>query len=186
MHSDLSALPVDRLPQCGQERLTPGGFEQVMVAERRQQLEPRLTPVDLLPRELTGSYVREAGGAQRRRRLVVRARPAVRPVAGIVPAGARSELRRHPGVDLVERRRLVGGHRVDIPEQRHRPEPAQHTESLGRASLRVDKIKLLSTADTGFFYVTSKNSRTKTDKLSFRKYDPVAKKHVEFKETKIK
>jgi large subunit ribosomal protein L33 len=48
------------------------------------------------------------------------------------------------------------------------------------------KIKLLSTADTGFFYVTSKNSRTKTDKLSFRKYDPVAKKHVEFKETKIK
>jgi large subunit ribosomal protein L33 len=48
------------------------------------------------------------------------------------------------------------------------------------------KIKLLSTADTGFFYVTSKNSRTKTDKMSFRKYDPVAKKHVEFKETKIK
>jgi len=48
------------------------------------------------------------------------------------------------------------------------------------------KIKLLSSADTGFFYVTSKNSRTKTDKLSFRKYDPIAKKHVEFKETKIK
>ena len=48
------------------------------------------------------------------------------------------------------------------------------------------KIKLLSTADTGFFYVTSKNSRTKTEKMSFRKYDPVAKKHVEFKETKIK
>jgi large subunit ribosomal protein L33 len=48
------------------------------------------------------------------------------------------------------------------------------------------KIKLLSTADTGFFYVTSKNSRTKTDKMSFRKYDPVVKKHVEFKETKIK
>jgi large subunit ribosomal protein L33 len=48
------------------------------------------------------------------------------------------------------------------------------------------KIKLLSTADTGFFYVTSKNSRTKTEKMSFRKYDPVVKKHVEFKETKIK
>ena len=48
------------------------------------------------------------------------------------------------------------------------------------------KIRLNSTADTGFFYVTSKNSRTKTDKLSFRKYDPIAKKHVEFKETKIK
>ena len=48
------------------------------------------------------------------------------------------------------------------------------------------KIKLLSSADTGFFYVTSKNSRTKTEKMSFRKYDPVARKHVEFKEAKIK
>ena len=48
------------------------------------------------------------------------------------------------------------------------------------------KIKLLSTADTGTFYVTSKNSRTKTDKMSFTKYDPVVRKHVEFKETKIK
>ncbi|NBN63758.1 50S ribosomal protein L33 [Microvirga tunisiensis] len=48
------------------------------------------------------------------------------------------------------------------------------------------KIKLLSTADTGFFYVTKKNSRTMTEKMSMRKYDPIAKKHVEFKETKIK
>jgi large subunit ribosomal protein L33 len=48
------------------------------------------------------------------------------------------------------------------------------------------KIKLLSTADTGYFYVTNKNSRTKTDKMVLKKYDPVAKKHVEFKETKIK
>jgi large subunit ribosomal protein L33 len=48
------------------------------------------------------------------------------------------------------------------------------------------KIKLVSTADTGFFYVTSKNSRTMTEKMTKRKYDPVAKKHVEFKESKIK
>jgi large subunit ribosomal protein L33 len=48
------------------------------------------------------------------------------------------------------------------------------------------KVKLVSTADTGFYYVTKKNSRTKTDKLSFKKYDPVARKHVEFKEAKIK
>jgi large subunit ribosomal protein L33 len=48
------------------------------------------------------------------------------------------------------------------------------------------KIKLVSSADTGFFYVTKKNSRTKTDKLVMKKYDPVARKHVEFKETKIK
>ncbi|ACL62152.1 50S ribosomal protein L33 [Methylobacterium nodulans] len=48
------------------------------------------------------------------------------------------------------------------------------------------KIKLVSTADTGYFYVTKKNSRTQTEKLSFKKYDPVARKHVEFKEAKIK
>ena len=48
------------------------------------------------------------------------------------------------------------------------------------------KVKLLSTADTGYFYVTKKNSRTQTEKLSMKKYDPVARKHVEFKETKIK
>ena len=48
------------------------------------------------------------------------------------------------------------------------------------------KVKLVSTADTGYFYVTKKNSRTKTDKLTFKKYDPVARKHVDFKETKIK
>ena len=47
-------------------------------------------------------------------------------------------------------------------------------------------IKLVSTAETGFFYVTKKNPRTKTEKLLFRKYDPVARKHVEFKEAKIK
>ena len=37
------------------------------------------------------------------------------------------------------------------------------------------KIKLESTADTGFFYVTKKNSRTMTEKMVKRKYDPVAK-----------
>lgn len=48
------------------------------------------------------------------------------------------------------------------------------------------KIKLVSSADTGYFYVTKKNSRTMTDKLTVRKYDPVARKHVEFREAKIK
>ena len=48
------------------------------------------------------------------------------------------------------------------------------------------KIRLVSTADTGFFYVTKKNARTKTDKLVLKKYDPVVRKHVEFKEGKIK
>ena len=47
-------------------------------------------------------------------------------------------------------------------------------------------IKLVSTADTGFFYVKKKNPKKTTEKLSFRKYDPVVRKHVEFKEAKIK
>jgi len=48
------------------------------------------------------------------------------------------------------------------------------------------KIKLVSTAGTGFYYVTKKNPRNLTKKLTLRKYDPVARKHVEFKESKIK
>ena len=48
------------------------------------------------------------------------------------------------------------------------------------------KIRLNSTADTGFFFGTKKNPRNQTEKLTFRTYDPVAKKHVEFKEGKIK
>jgi len=48
------------------------------------------------------------------------------------------------------------------------------------------KIRLVSSADTGFFYVTKKNSRTMTEKMVKKKYDPVAKKHVEFREAKIK
>ena len=47
-------------------------------------------------------------------------------------------------------------------------------------------IKLESTAGTGYFYTTKKNPRNLTEKLSFRKYDPVARKHVQFKETKLK
>ena len=48
------------------------------------------------------------------------------------------------------------------------------------------KIRLNSSADTGFFYVTKKNARTKTDKLVMKKYDPVVRKHVEFRDGKIK
>ena len=47
-------------------------------------------------------------------------------------------------------------------------------------------IKLVSSEKTGFYYVTKKNPKTKTEKLSFRKYDPVARKHVVFNEAKIK
>ncbi len=48
------------------------------------------------------------------------------------------------------------------------------------------KIKLVSSADTGYYYVTKKNPRTQTEKMVVKKYDPVIRKHVEFKEGKIK
>jgi large subunit ribosomal protein L33 len=50
----------------------------------------------------------------------------------------------------------------------------------------VQKIKLVSSAGTGYYYVTSKNPRNLTEKLVLKKYDPVVRKHVEFKEGKIK
>jgi large subunit ribosomal protein L33 len=49
-----------------------------------------------------------------------------------------------------------------------------------------EKIKLESSADTGHFYTTSKNKRTTPEKLEMMKYDPKARKHVSYKETKLK
>jgi large subunit ribosomal protein L33 len=81
--------------------------------------------------------------------------------------------------DFYEPRHVSTDSRRDVPWQ----------DIAGRTTMAkatTIKIKLLSTADTGFFYVTSKNSRTMTDKMVKTKYDPVARKHVEFRETKIK
>ena len=49
-----------------------------------------------------------------------------------------------------------------------------------------DKVKLVSSAGTGHFYTTDKNKRTTPDKLEFKKYDTVVRKHVIYKEAKIK
>jgi large subunit ribosomal protein L33 len=49
-----------------------------------------------------------------------------------------------------------------------------------------DKIKLVSTADTGHYYTTSKNKRLHPDKMEVKKFDPVVRKHVKYKESKIK
>jgi large subunit ribosomal protein L33 len=49
-----------------------------------------------------------------------------------------------------------------------------------------EKVKLLSTAGTGHFYVATKNKRLHPDKMNIKKYDPVVRKHVDYKETKIK
>eukprot|EP00591_Stephanopyxis_turris_P012450 CAMPEP_0195518158 /NCGR_PEP_ID=MMETSP0794_2-20130614/12406_1 /TAXON_ID=515487 /ORGANISM="Stephanopyxis turris, Strain CCMP 815" /LENGTH=57 /DNA_ID=CAMNT_0040647079 /DNA_START=66 /DNA_END=239 /DNA_ORIENTATION=+ len=47
-------------------------------------------------------------------------------------------------------------------------------------------IKLLSTAGTGFFYATKKNVKNVTQKLQLMKYDPIVRRHVLFKEHKLK
>lgn len=49
-----------------------------------------------------------------------------------------------------------------------------------------EKIRLVSSAGSGHFYTTSKNKRTHPDKVEYKKYDPVARKHTLYKEAKIK
>jgi large subunit ribosomal protein L33 len=49
-----------------------------------------------------------------------------------------------------------------------------------------DKIKLVSSAGTGHFYTTTKNKRTMAEKMSIKKFDPVVRKHVIYKESKMK
>jgi large subunit ribosomal protein L33 len=63
-----------------------------------------------------------------------------------------------------------------------------HLELIGgvMAKPQTVLIKLVSSAGTGTFYTTKKNPRKTTEKLSLRKYDPKIRKHVEFKESKIK
>ncbi len=47
-------------------------------------------------------------------------------------------------------------------------------------------VKLVSTAETGYYYLRKKNPRQLTEKIELKKYDPVIRKHVVFKETKLK
>ena len=54
------------------------------------------------------------------------------------------------------------------------------------AKKNIVLIKLVSSADTGFYYVAKKNPKKQTEKLKFRKYDTVLRNHVEFNEAKIK
>ena len=64
-----------------------------------------------------------------------------------------------------------------------------HTNPTGTTTMAKPatiQIKLESTAGTGYYYVTTKNPRNITEKMVMKKYDPVVRKHVEFKEGKIK
>lgn len=54
------------------------------------------------------------------------------------------------------------------------------------AAGKREKIKLVSTADTGHFYTTVKNKQNTPEKITMKKYDPVVRKHVDYKEAKIK
>ncbi len=67
----------------------------------------------------------------------------------------------------------------------HSPILAQIRKTIMAKSNTV-QIKLISSAETGHFYVTKKNTRTATGKLELKKYDPVVRKHVVYKESKIK
>jgi large subunit ribosomal protein L33 len=57
---------------------------------------------------------------------------------------------------------------------------------MARGKGKTIPIKLTSTAGTGFFYTTRKNVASTPEKLLFRKFDPIVRRHVLFKETKIK
>jgi large subunit ribosomal protein L33 len=62
----------------------------------------------------------------------------------------------------------------------------EKVEGNNMAKSKRDKIKLVSTAETGHYYTTDKNKQNTPDKLEFKKYDPVVRKHVMYKESKIK
>jgi large subunit ribosomal protein L33 len=66
----------------------------------------------------------------------------------------------------------------------HLPPPTFLEHAMAKPT--TAKIRLNSEGGSGFFYVTKKNTRTMTEKFSIKKYDPVLRKHVEFKEGKIK
>jgi large subunit ribosomal protein L33 len=61
----------------------------------------------------------------------------------------------------------------------------QHGARMGHARGMRDVIQLVSTAGTGYAYVTTKNKRTMSGKLEIKKYDPIVRKHVVFVEKKI-
>ena len=63
--------------------------------------------------------------------------------------------------------------------------PSTQSKSHVMAKGKTILVQLLSTAGTGFFYVTRKNPRTVTRKLAFRKYDPIVRRHVLFTEKKL-
>jgi large subunit ribosomal protein L33 len=106
-------------------------------------------------------------------------RPTTAADAGFVPVLAAKTL-------TLERQRLGCRPNVGRLGPYPHPSPIRHDRGPNMAKAVTIKVKLVSSADTGFYYVAKKNSRTMTDKMVKKKYDPVARKHVEFREAKIK
>ena len=88
--------------------------------------------------------------------------------------------------------RLTNGRVQANAERAERAQLLSKTEQTVNAfdeaiyDLRREKIKLESSAGTGHFYTTTKNKTNTPHKLEFKKYDPVVRKHVVYKETKLK
>jgi large subunit ribosomal protein L33 len=80
----------------------------------------------------------------------------------------------------------LSGFAADLDNERERAKVRAISGEQTMAKQTTVMIKLVSTADTGYYYVTKKNPRTSTKKFEFRKYDPIVRKHVAFKEAKIK
>ena len=60
-----------------------------------------------------------------------------------------------------------------------------HDGSSQKENIMREKVRLISSAKTGYSYYTTKNKQKQTDKIAMKKYDPVARKHVLFTETKM-
>ena len=82
----------------------------------------------------------------------------------------------------VEPRKQIAAHRL----QEKASWFALVLTTMAKSKLKSLAVKLVSTAGTGYFYVTRKNARNVQHKLQLRKYDPVVRKHVVFSETKLK
>lgn len=81
---------------------------------------------------------------------------------------------------------IVAPPACEAPAARTIPFHLPPRRKLVMAKTNTVLIKLVSTADTGYFYVTKKNPRKTTNKMELKKYDPKARKHVVFREAKIK
>ena len=121
----------------------------------------------------------ESAGSQPRRVRSVKAHSAVRPRGG-------PDWMFNPRAYLAHDGNVAGGGRGRGGDRGRR---ASVLLEGGASDIRPgpmrENIRLVSTAGTGFTYYTTKNKRTQTNKLELKKYDPVKRAHVVFKETKM-